>query len=90
MSQGVALLTLLLTFGSAVGLGLLIHRMEVRNSDLDRRERRLVGEGMSATLGFVGGAAAFLLGVLLLSSLDHYRATDNIVTDEALAFSAAS
>lgn len=89
MSQGVALLTLLLTFGSAIGLGLFIHRMEVRKSDLDRRERRLVGEGMSATLGFVGGAAAFLLGVLLLSALDHYRATDNVVTDEALAFSSA-
>lgn len=74
---------------AAVGLGLLIHRLESAKGIIDKRDRRLVASGMDGTLGFVGGSAAFLLGVLLLSSLNHYNSTEDIVNDEALAYSAA-
>ena len=84
-----ALGILFVVFAIAVGLGLFIHRLEVRKGLIDNRDRRLVGDGMNGALGFLGGSAAFLLGVLMLASIDHYNATDDIVTQEALAYSAA-
>lgn len=84
-----ALLTLFAVFAVAVGLGLFIHRIEVHKGLIDNRDRRLVGDGMNGALGFLGGSAAFLLGVLMLASIDHYNATDDIVTQEALSYSAA-
>lgn len=86
--MALALGLLLLSFGIAVGLGLLIHRFEERQGIIDNRDRRLVSEGIGGTLGFLGGSAAFLLGVLMLTSIDHYNSTDDIATDEALAYSA--
>lgn len=56
---------------------------------IDARDGRLVGEGMAGAVGFLGGTAAFLMGVLMLSSLSHFNATDEVVTSEALAYSAA-
>ncbi len=44
---------------------------------------------MAGAVGFLGGATAFLLGVLMLASLDHYNGTKAIVGDEALANSAS-
>lgn len=85
----VALIVLFAVFAVAVGLGLIIHRIEVRKGLIDNRDRRLVGDGMNGALGFLGGSAAFLLGVLMLASIDHYNATEDIVTQEALAYSAA-
>jgi len=84
-----ALAVLLLVFALAVGLGLLIHRAEIRRGIIDSRDRRLVGDGMNGALAFLGGSAAFLLGVLMLTSVDHYNATDDIVTAEALHYSSA-
>lgn len=79
---------LLFVFTAAVIAGALIHRLQLRRSRADP-EQTLGGEGMSAAVGFVGGAAAFLLGVLMLASVDHYNETKTIVADEALAYSAA-
>ncbi len=84
-----ALVVLFLVFALAVGLGLLIHRAEIRRGIIDSRDRRLVGDGMNGALAFLGGSAAFLLGVLMLTSVDHYNATDDIVTAEALHYSSA-
>lgn len=84
-----ALGILVAVFATAVGLGFVIHRSEVNRGIIDNRDRRLVGDGMNGALGFLGGSAAFLLGVLMLTSVDHYNATDDIVTAEALSYSAA-
>lgn len=89
LNTSVALGCLFLVFGVAVGIGLLIHKLEVRKGLIDRRDQRLVGDGVGGALGFIGGSAAFLMGVLMLASIDHYHATDDIVTGEALAYSAA-
>lgn len=80
---------MVLVFGVAVLLGLLLHRVEVRRGLIDDRDRRLVGDGMSSALGFIGGAAAFLLGVLMLTSMDHYHATEDAVDAEAISYAAA-
>ena len=80
---------LIVAFGAAVGLGLLVHRLEVRRELIDGREGRLVSDGMGGAVGFLGGAAAFLLGVLMLASTDHYYATRNVVDAEAVAYAAA-
>lgn len=84
-----ALGCLFVVFGAAVALGLLVFRLDVNRGHVDKLERRLVGEGVAGALGFIGAAAAFLLGVLMLSSLDHYNETKDTVDAEALAYSAA-
>jgi hypothetical protein len=84
-----ALAGLIVAFGAAVGLGLLVHRIEVRRDLIGGRDRRLVSDGMSGAVGFLGGAAAFLLGVLMLASIDHYYATRSGVDAEAVAYAAA-
>ena len=83
------LVTLALVFAAAIGLGLVLHRVHVRQSASDKPADPLGGDGMSGAIGFIGGAAAFLLGVLMLASLDHYNATKAVVAEEALAYSAA-
>lgn len=84
-----ALAGLVLAFGAAIGLGLVAYRFEVRRDLTDGRDGRLISDGMSGTVGFLGGAAAFLLGVLMLASIDHYYATRNVVDAEAVAYAAA-
>ncbi len=84
-----ALAGLILAFGAAVGLGLLVHRIEVRRDLIGGRDGRLVSDGMGGAVGFLGGAAAFLLGVLMLASIDHYYATRSVVDAEAVAYAAA-
>lgn len=77
------------TFAVGIGVGMLVHWAEVRRGVIDERNRRLVGEGIGGAVGFLGGSAAFLLGVLMLASLSHFNATDDVVNSEALAYSAA-
>lgn len=89
MTSTLALVILVVVFAVAVALGLFVHRTEVRKDIIDERDRRLVGDGMNGALGFLGGSAAFLLGVLMLASVDHFNATKEIVTGEALNYSAA-
>ncbi len=74
---------------AAIGLGLLIHRVHVRRLAAADPDEPLSGDGMGAAVGYVSAAAAFLLGVLMLASLDHYNETGTIVGEEALAYSAA-
>jgi hypothetical protein len=83
------LTTLTIVFAAAVGLGLLLHRRHVREPGHDRADHTLGADGMAGAVGFVGGAAAFLLGVLMLASLDHYNGTKAIVSNEAIAYSGA-
>lgn len=80
---------LAVVFTAAVALGVFIHRAYRRRLRGDSPDQHFGGDGMSGSVGFVGGAAAFLLGVLMLASLDHYNSTKGIVADEALAYSAA-
>lgn len=82
-----SLLTLIVL--AAVVVGLLIHRSHVRKAAAADTEESVSGDGMGGAIGYLGGAAAFLLGVLMLASLDHYNTTKTIVADEALAYSAA-
>jgi hypothetical protein len=84
-----AMACLIVVFGAAVGLGVLIHNIEVRKGHLDGRDRHGVGVGIGAALGFLGSTAGFLLGVLMLASVDHYNETKRTVDDEAFAYSAA-
>ena len=86
---GPALLALVIVFILAVGLGFWVHRLERRRGLIERRDQPLVGDGISGALGFIGGSAAFLLGVLMLTSIDHFKATEEIARAEAIAYSAA-
>lgn len=74
---------------AGIAVGLLIHRVHVRRADTAPADEPAGGDGMGGSVGFIGGAAAFLLSVLMLASLDHYNSTKAIVADEALAYSAA-
>ena len=84
-----ALLALLIVFVLAVGLGRWIHRQERRRGLIEQRDQPLVGDGIGGAFGFIGGSAAFLLGVLMLTSIDHFKATEEIARAEAIAYSAA-
>lgn len=84
-----ALAILVLVFGIAVFLGLTLRRARQRRAAHDDTDTTSASEGMSGAVGFLGGSAAFLLGVLMLSSLDHYDVTKDVVAQEALAYSAA-
>lgn len=84
------LVGLAVVFAAAVGVGVLLHRRRFhRTGGGTGHDESLGADGMSGAVGFVGGAAAFLLGVLMLTSLDHYNATKTIVAEEALAYSSA-
>lgn len=89
MTITLAIGCLVLVFGTAVALGLVIHRLERRKGFISKRSRPLVDSGMSGALGFIGASAAFLLGLLLLSSLNHYQDAESTVDQEAAAYSAA-
>ena len=80
---------LALVFAGAIALGLFIHRAYVRRIRSDGPDQHFGGDGMGGAVGFIGGAAAFLLSVLMLASLDHYNSTKGIVANEALAYAAA-
>lgn len=86
MTLTLVLVLLAVVFAAGIAAGLLIHRVHVRRAGPDAPAG---SDGMSGSVGFIGGAAAFLLSVLMLASLDHYNATKAIVADEALAYSAA-
>lgn len=88
-SLAAVLLILAVGFGVAIAGGLLLHRVSVRRTRGSDADQDLGADGVSAATSFVGGAAAFLLGVLMLSALDHYNATKDVVSQEAVAFSQA-
>lgn len=81
--------TLVLVLVAGIMTSLVIRRWQMRHDEARHPDEALGGEGMGGAVGYIGGAAAFLLGVLMLASLDHYNGTKSIVADEALAYSAA-
>lgn len=83
------LLGLVVTFGVGWLVAMLIARLETARGMIDKREGSLVADGAQGVLGFVGGASAFLIGVLMLASVDHFNATSEVANEEAIAYSAA-
>lgn len=89
ITQSFVLITLALVFLAGIGAGVVIRRIHLRRAGVTDPDEHLGGDGMAGAIGFIGGAAAFLLSVLMLASLDHYNGTKTIVADEALAYYAA-
>jgi hypothetical protein len=83
------LLGLVVTFGLGWLAAMRMARLESARGMIDKREGSLVADGAQGVLGFVGGASAFLIGVLMLASVDHFNATSEVANDEAIAYSAA-
>jgi hypothetical protein len=83
------LLGLVVTFGLGWLAAMRMARLETARGMIDKREGSLVADGAQGVLGFVGGASAFLIGVLMLASVDHFNATSEVANDEAIAYSAA-
>jgi hypothetical protein len=83
------LATLAIVFAASIGIGLLLYRRQLSRPEAIDADGGIGTDGVGSAVGFVGGAAAFLLGVLMLASLDHYNATKAIVIDEAVAYSGA-
>lgn len=85
------LLLMMLILLGCVGAGLLIGIIVVRlghNHDpLD--DTGFVADGLSATLGTIGGLLAFVLGFLVVFTLDNYTAAQDVAAQEASAYSAA-
>lgn len=89
ITTSLALIALAITYAGAIAMGLWIHRVHLRRADVADPDEPLGGDGLGGAVGYIGSAAAFLLGVLMLASLDHYNATKTIVANEALAYSAS-
>lgn len=83
------LLGLVVTFGLGWLVAMRIARLETARGMIDKREGSLVADGAQGVLGFIGGASAFLIGVLMLASVDHFNATSEIANEEAIAYSSA-
>jgi len=83
------LLGLVVTFGLGWLAAMRMARLETARGMIDKREGSLVADGAQGVLGFVGGASAFLIGVLMLASVDHFNATSEVANEEAIAYSAA-
>ena len=83
------LLGLVVTFGLGWLAAMRMARLESARGMIDKREGSLVADGAQGVLGFVGGASAFLIGVLMLASVDHFNATSEVANEEAIAYSAA-
>ena len=76
-----ALAWLILVAGAGVGLGLVVRRLAGRGG-VDEFDA-------GGAVGFVGGTASFLLGVLMLVSINRFDDAERIVGAEANAYSAA-
>ena len=83
------LLGLVVTFGLGWSVAMLLAKLEAARGLLAKREGSLVADGAQGVLGFIGGASAFLIGVLMLASVDHFNATSQVANEEAIAYSAA-
>lgn len=82
-----ALALVLLAVGVGLGAGVLIARAGHRHDPLD--ETGFVADGLSATLGTVGGLLAFTLGFLVVFTLDNFTAAQDVASREASAYGAA-
>lgn len=83
------LMTLILLgcVGLGILLGIIVVRLGHNHDPLD--DTGFVADGLSATLGTVGGLLAFVLGFLVVFTLDNYTAAQDIASQEASAYSAA-
>jgi len=76
---------------SAVGIGILVGLVITRlgrgHDPLD--DTGFVADGLSATLGTIGGLLAFVLGFLVVFTLDNYTAAQDVASSEASAYSGA-
>lgn len=73
--------------GAGLLIGILVVRLGHRHDPLD--DTGFVADGLSATLGTVGGLLAFILGFLVVFTLDTYTAAQDVASQEASAYSAA-
>lgn len=83
------IIVLVVTFSLGWLVAMLIARLETARGMIAKREGSLVADGAQGVLGFIGGASAFLIGVLMLASVDHFNATSEVANEEAIAYSAA-
>ena len=83
------LLGLIATFGLGWLAAMRMAKLETARGMIDKREGSLVADGAQGVLGFIGGASAFLIGVLMLASVGHFNATSEVANEEAIAYSAA-
>ncbi len=83
------LMTLILLgcVGLGILLGIIVVRLGHNHDPLD--DTGFVADGLSATLGTVGGLLAFVLGFLVVFTLDNYTAAQDVASQEASAYSAA-
>jgi len=83
------LMTLILLgcVGLGILLGIIVVRLGHNHDPLD--DTGFVADGLSATLGTVGGLLAFVLGFLVVFTLDNYTAAQDVASQEAAAYSAA-
>jgi len=83
------LMTLILLgcVGLGILLGIIVVRLGHNHDPLD--DTGFVADGLSATLGTVGGLLAFVLGFLVIFTLDNYTAAQDVASQEAAAYSAA-
>lgn len=82
---GVAIL--LVCVGIGILVGIVIVRLGRNHDPLD--DTGFVADGLSATLGTVGGLLAFVLGFLVVFTLDNYTSAQDVAANEASAYSAA-
>lgn len=80
-------LILLGCVGVGLLLGVLVARLGHNHDPLD--DTGFVADGLSATLGTIGGLLAFVLGFLVVFTLDGYSAAQDVASGEASAYSAA-
>ena len=78
---------LLACVGIGIGAGVLMVRMGRNHDPLD--DTGFVADGLSATLGTIGGLLAFVLGFLVVFTLDGYTAAQDVASSEASSYSAA-
>ena len=83
------MVTLFVVFAAAVAIGMLIRRHVLRRGVTGAWGQNLVDVGASGSLSFLGASTAFLLGLLMLGSLNHFNSTDDMVNSEAVAYSSA-
>ena len=73
--------------GIGILVGIVIVRLGRNHDPLD--DTGFVADGLSATLGTVGGLLAFVLGFLVVFTLDNYTSAQDVAANEASAYSAA-
>lgn len=85
MAAGLAILLACVGIGLLAGIAMV--RLGRHHDPLD--DSGFVADGLSATLGTIGGLLAFVLGFLVVFTLDNYTAAQDVSSNEAGAYSAA-